>query len=292
MSEETAIAPGLKQLGQIIPSARARVGIIVTLTLLLIGFLSLVWTPYGVGSTVGSQLMDPSLPHPFGTDAQGRDVLSLTMKGLLTSYVVAGIAAAIGLLFGVPLGLAAAAFGGWPDRIVTHVSDLTAAIPALAVAAILATNTGPGAVVGMAAIGFAAIPVFARATREGARPLFARDDVNAARLAGFDAWDAATRHIFPAVSPLLLAQTLSALGFAIVGEAALSYAGLGAQPDGMSLGLMLRDAQSFLLFEPHLILAPGISAILAAAALHLAADGVRGGVSPELRAGERDDALT
>jgi peptide/nickel transport system permease protein len=290
MSEEPA--PRVTPIGQIIPTMAARIGVIVTLILLLIGFTSLVWTPYVVtGPTVGMQLMEPGLAHPFGTDAQGRDVLSLTMKGLLTSYVVAGIAIAIGLLFGVPLGLAAAAFGGWADRIVMRVSDLTAAIPALVLAAILATNAGPGAVVGMAAIGFAAIPVFARATRDGARPLFARDDVSAARLAGFGAWDAATRHILPAVTPLILAQTLSALGFAILAEAALSYAGLGAQPDGMSLGLMMRDAQSYLLFEPHLVLAPGIVAILAAAALHLAADGVRSVVGPELRAGERDDAL-
>jgi peptide/nickel transport system permease protein len=291
MSDKALVSADSSPIGRIIPSATARIGIVVTLTLLLIGFVSVVWTPYPVtGTAVGVQLMDPTLSHPFGTDPRGRDILSLTMKGLLTSYVVAGIAVAIGLLVGVPLGLAAAAYGGWVDRIIGQVRDTAAAIPALVLAAILATNAGPGAVVGMAALGFAAIPVFARVARDSVRPLLARDDVGAARLAGFSPWEAATRHVFPAMAPLIVTQSLSVLGFAVLAEAALSYAGLTAQPDSISLGLLLREAQSFLMFEPHLIL-PGIAAVLAAAALHLAADGVRKSVDADLRAGERDDAL-
>ena len=76
---------------------------------LLLGFVSIVWTPYPVTALdVGSAMQDPSGGHWLGTDELGRDVLSLVMKGTLTSFIVAAIAVAIGGLVGVPLGLAAA----------------------------------------------------------------------------------------------------------------------------------------------------------------------------------------
>jgi peptide/nickel transport system permease protein len=99
------------------------------------------------------------------------------------------------------------------------------------------------------------------------------------------------RHAFPDLSRTILALTLAMLGFAILGEASLSFAGLGAQPDGMSLGLMLLKAQGTLLFAPWLVLAPGLAATVAAGALHLAADGLRRDIEPTLRAMEHDDAL-
>src|SRR5690606_23518681 len=103
--------------------------------------------------------------------------------------------------------------------------------------------------------------------------------------------DAAARHVLPALLPFLAAQVATQLGFAVLAEAALSYVGLGTQPGGASLGLMLRDAQGALLFEPLAALAPGLVLALAAAALHLVGDGLRRDLDPALEQVEGDDAL-
>ena len=88
-----------------------RIGAVASLLFLLIGFVSIIWTPYPIENVViGSAMQDPSPAHWLGTDHLGRDMVSLVMKGTLTSFIVAAIAVAIGALIGIPLGLAAAAW--------------------------------------------------------------------------------------------------------------------------------------------------------------------------------------
>lgn len=293
MSEEAAAAKPAprRALLDALPGTPLRVGIVATLVLLLLGFVSLIWTPWPLadGELFG-QLLGPSLSHPLGTDALGRDGLSLLMRGVLTSYVVGAIAVAIGLFLGVPLGLAATT-GGTADWIVSRLTGFVTTVPTLAVAAVLATLAGPGPINAMAAIGLALVPVFARVTRDGMRVLMRTGHVDAARLSGMGRREAAARHVFPVLGPLLLSQALVQLGFAVIAETAFSYAGLGAQATGMSLGLMLREAQGNILFEPVLVIGPGLAVAAIAAMLQLAGDGLRRTLPPELRAEERDDAV-
>jgi peptide/nickel transport system permease protein len=295
MSEETA-APAPAALPArpplALPRGKARLGLIATLVLLLVGFVSLVFTPWPTDTAdIGMALLDPSLAHPFGTDAQGRDVLSLIMKGMLTSYVVAAIGVAIGLFVGVPLGILAATFDSAATRLARWMGDPVGVIPALAVAIVLAVLAGPGPVVAMVAIGFAAIPIAARTTWRVAAAPHRAEPMAASRLAGMTRWDALVRHALPEIPAALFGRSLSLLGFAVLAEAALSYAGLGAQPAGLSLGLMLRDAQSAMLFEPVLVLAPGFTVTLVAVALQLAGRGFT--ETPDLRLNDQglDDAL-
>ena len=136
-----------------------RVAVALALVLLLLGFASMVWTPYPVTSLdVGSAMQDPSGAHWLGTDQLGRDVLSLIMKGLLTSFVVAAVAVAVGALLGLPLGLAAA-YWGTPGRLTLDGVDLyLTAAPAVVFAVLFALLLGPSAATVMLAAG--AVPVF------------------------------------------------------------------------------------------------------------------------------------
>ena len=80
-----------------------RIGAIASLVFLLIGFVSILWTPYPIETvSISNAMQDPSPAHWLGTDHLGRDMISLVMKGTLTSFVVAAIAVAIGALIGVP----------------------------------------------------------------------------------------------------------------------------------------------------------------------------------------------
>lgn len=261
-----------------------RIGAIASLLLLLIGFVSIVWTPYPIENVViGSAMQDPSPAHWLGTDHLGRDMVSLVMKGTLTSFIVAAIAVAIGALIGVPLGLAAAAWGGPGEWAILRVNDFLFAFPALIIAILITTIFGPSAINAMIAVGIFNVPVFARVARGGALSLKTLDYVAAARLAGMGPLEIARRHILPNIASLIIVQATIQLALGILAEASLSYVGLGTQPPATSLGLMLKDAQTYALLKPSLALIPGITIILIVIALNLAGDGLRDQLDPKLR---------
>mgnify|MGYP001079310532 CR=1 FL=1 len=294
MSDDSAIAapqvPKASRFTAGLVGLPLRVAIIATLVLLVAAFGSLVWTPHAVQQpNLTQQLIAPGGSYLLGTDAQGRDVLSLILKGMLTSYVVAAVGSAVGLFIGVPLGLFAAWRGGLADRLVGWAGGYLATLPALAIAALMATLSGPGAAAAMLAIGVASIPIFARASRNAGTRLLRSDYFAAARLAGMSLWEAASHHVVPELRGVLLERAAVAMGAAVVAEAALSFAGLAAQPGAMSLGLMLREAQSYLMFNPNLVLAPGIAIGLMAGLLHLIGDRLAAGRDSQALALEDDD---
>ena len=208
-----------------------RIGAVASLAFLLIGFVSIVWTPYPIENiSIGNAMQDPSLAHWFGTDHLGRDMLSLVMKGTLTSFVVAAIAVAIGAAIGVPLGLAAASWGGPSEWAILKLNDFLFAFPALIIAILITTLFGPSAVNAMIAVGIFNIPVFARVARGGALSLKTLDYVAAARLAGMGPLEIARRHILPNIASLIIVQATIQLALGILAEASLSYVGLGTQP--------------------------------------------------------------
>lgn len=255
------------------PSLRA--GAIASLVLLLIGFVSIAWTPYPTDAVdVGGAMQNFSVAHWLGTDHLGRDIASLVMKGMLTSFVVAFVAVAMGAIVGVPLGLAAM-WGGAADWAVQRVSGFLVVFPAIIVAIILATLAGPDAINVMVAVGLFNVPVFAKLTRDTVTSLGARDYASAARLAGMSGIDIARRHILPTLVGLILIQAILQLAVGILAEASLSFVGLGAQPPATSLGLMLRDAQTYATLRPSMVLIPGVVIVLLVVSLNLAADGLR-----------------
>jgi peptide/nickel transport system permease protein len=261
-----------------------RIGAVASLVFLLIGFVSIAWVPYPIEMiNVGAAMQDPSPAHWLGTDHLGRDMLSMIMKGTLTSFVVAAIAVAIGALIGVPLGLAAAAWGGPAEWGILRVNDFLFAFPALIIAILITTIFGPSAVNAMIAVGIFNIPVFARVARGGALSLKTLDYIGAARLAGMGPIEIAQRHILPNIASLIIVQATIQLALGILAEASLSYVGLGTQPPATSLGLMLKDAQTYALLKPALALIPGITIILIVVALNLAGDGLRDQLDPKLR---------
>lgn len=254
----------------------ARIGVIASLVFLLLGFTSIAWTPHPIDAlNVSAALQDPGLSYWLGTDHLGRDVLSMLMKGTLTSFVVATVAVVIGAIVGVPLGVAAAAWGGPVDWLITRVTGFLITFPALIAAIVFATLFGPGIVVVMVAIGIFNIPAFARITRDALVDLRSHDYVAAARLAGMGTIEVARRHILPTIASLVLVQAITQLALGILAEAGLSYIGLGVQTPTASLGLMLKDAQTYALLKPALALIPGVTILLIVVGLNLAADGFR-----------------
>jgi peptide/nickel transport system permease protein len=205
------------------------------------------------------------------------------MSGTLTSFLVAFAGVLIGVCVGVPMGLAAVAWGGVVEWLVLRISDLTFAFPAVIVAILIAALAGPGETNAIIAIGVFNIPVFARVARGGALAVATQDYVAAARLAGLGNGAIALRHLFPNIMSLLIVQGTIQLSLGILAEAGLSYIGLGTQPPATSLGLMLRDSQSLFLIHPWLSLVPGLTIVLIVIALNIAGDGLRDAMDPRLK---------
>lgn len=258
-----------------------RSSVVACLALLLLGFASIVWTPYPVGSLdVAAAMQGPTAAHWLGTDQLGRDVLSLVMKGILTSFVVAAVATAVGALIGLPLGLLAARRAPRAGLIISALAGYFAAVPSLVIAALLAALFGSSAATVMIAVGITAIPAFAVTMRNAARAADRLGYVDAARLAGSAGWDLTRHHTLPDLSRRLLARALGLMAAAVLAEAALSYVGLGTQPPATSLGLLLRDAQAYAAFEPDLLIMPGAALTLIVLAIGLAGHGLARTVEP------------
>jgi peptide/nickel transport system permease protein len=226
----------------------------------------------GLEIDVAARLLPPSVAHWFGTDPLGRDVFAMIAAGSRTSLLVAIAAVAAGVVGGVPLGLAAAARGGWIDELLARAGDLVFAFPSLLLAVLLSAALGPGTLIAVVAIGIFNVPVFARLVRGKAQSLMTRDFILAARSAGRGWLAIAFDHLLPNVTALVIVQATIQLSLAIVAEAGLSYVGLGVQPPAPSWGRMLNDAQTLVGEAPWLAAFPGLALSLAVLGLNLLGD--------------------
>lgn len=251
----------------------------------LAALLSFVWTPYAhTELDIPNKLLGPNQLNWLGTDHFGRDILSMLMVGARTSIAVALVAVGIGIGLGVPLGLwAAAKSGGWVDEIIMRTNDLIFAFPSLVIAILITAILGAGAVNAIIAIGIFNIPVFARVARGAALPIWEREFILAARVAGKTSMRISREHILPNILNLLIVQGTIQFSLGILAEAGLSYVGLGAQPPIPSWGRMLADAQTMVAIAPHMALMPGLAIILTVLGLNLLGDGLRDYFDPKLR---------
>ena len=244
---------------------------------------SLIWTPWSAYDIdIAAKLLPPSAAHWLGTDALGRDIVSLLLVGARATILVGVIAVGIGLTFGVCLGLIAAARRGWVEELIMRMSDFTFAFPAVLSAIMLAAVIGPGMVTSITAIGIFLVPIFVRVTRGSAGAIWAREFVLAARASGKGRFRITIEHLLPNILSVLIVQATIQFALAILAEAALSYLGLGTQPPQPSWGRMLNDAQSLLFQQPALAVYPGAAIALAVLGLNLLGDGLRDLLDPRL----------
>ncbi len=245
--------------------------------------ISLFWSPWPPAELdIPNKLAAGSSQHWFGTDSLGRDIASQLLVGCQNSIMVGVIAVGIGLLFGVALGLWAAARSGWVEELIMRGADFAFAFPALLMAIILTAIYGPGLFISIAAIGVFNISIFARISRGAAKAIWSRDYVTAARAAGKGTLRITLDHVLPNIASILIVQATVQFAIAILAEAALSYLGLGTQPPQPSWGRMLNEAQTQLFQAPMLAVYPGAAIALSVLGLNLMGDGLRDLLDPKM----------
>jgi peptide/nickel transport system permease protein len=255
-------------------------GLVVVLLAVLAALLANLIAPYPPDQTdFGAALQPPSGAHWFGTDELGRDQLSRVLYGLRVSLTVAVLAIVISLVVGVPLGLAAGFYRA-VDRVVSRLADTLLAFPFLVFAVGLAAIIGPSLFTATTAIGVAGIPAIIRITRSETLRLRGLDFVSGAVADGAGDLVLLRRHILPNAVNTLIVQATVAAPAAIIGEAVLSFLGLGIRPPAPSLGVMLASAQPLFRAGPWLAVIPGVCIVVVTLSLNLLGDGLRDALDP------------
>lgn len=277
-------ASALESLQRFLKSTSGRIGLVLTVAIVLLALLAPILHPYDPATDRNylERLKPPSLNHWFGTDGLGRDVLILVWYGLRTSLLVGVVSVVLGLVVGLLLGLVAGYFRGWLDTLIGWLTDILLAFPSILLAIAVVTVTGPSLPSVMVAVGVVQIPIFIRLTRSMVLSLREQDFVQSVKAFGATPTRIIFRHILPAsLAPLVVQATLS-IGTATLEAAGLGFLGLGAQPPTPELGTMLSDAfkNGYSLSSPWTILFPGLLITLTVLAFNLLGDGLRDGLDP------------
>lgn len=260
------------------------IGLVLTV-IVLIAALGAPWlaTHDPLGQSVVERFQGPTGAHLLGTDNFGRDAFSRILYGTRASVAVAFASVGIATLFGATLGLVAAFYGGWVDRILMRVMDVFLAFPIILLAIGILAILGPGGQNTALAIGIVYTPIFARLARGPALSVLSWDYVAAARALGANGPRILARHVAPNVMAPILVQTTLSLSTAILVEASLSFLGLGTQPPQPSLGLMLSDSRDYMLLSPWVSVFSGLAILTASLGFNLFGDGLRDLLDPALR---------
>lgn len=228
----------------------------------------------------GKRGVGPSIEHLMGFDHVGRDLFSRVIYGSRVALIVGLGASSIAVIIGVMVGVTAGYFSGWPDKLLSRLTDTLMAFPIIALLFLLASLVGPSLVTTVVVIGVTGWAIYARVVRAQVLSLKRREFVVAALAIGASDRRIIFRHILPNVlAPVIVLATLG-VGTIIILEAALSFLGLGIQPPTPSWGGTLSDGRAFILLFPHIAMAPGIMIVLTVLAFNLLGDGLRDALDP------------
>ncbi len=243
-----------------------------------------LFAPYDpMAQSVVRRLRAPTELNWFGTDQLGRDVLTRILYGYRTSLIACLLAVGVALFAGGALGLVAAYYRGWLDRIIMRIMDVLFAFPVMLLAIGIIAVLGPHTYSAAAAIAVVYTPIFARLLRGPALVLCESEYVAGARAIGASDARIIFLHILPNLASVILVQTSLLLSAAILVEASLSFLGLGTQPPTPSLGLMLSEGRNFLMLSPWSAIFAGFAILFLSFGFNLLGDALRDTLDPRLR---------
>jgi peptide/nickel transport system permease protein len=230
---------------------------------------------------LAQRLAGPSGTHPFGLDELGRDILARVLAGARISFLVGLTVVSISASLGTLLGAVAGYFGGVADDVISRVIDVLLAFPGLLLAIALVAVLGPSLGNVLFALTIIGWVGYARLVRGQVLRAREFEYVQAARAAGATAPRILWRHVIPTALPAVVVQATLGMAGAIIGEAALSFLGLGVQPPTPSWGTMLNGGRAHLLDAPHLTIFPGLAIALLVLGFNFLGDGLRDATDPK-----------
>lgn len=272
-------------------------GLLTILTFVLIAILAgplyslgLIQNPNNVTeSSSPDHLHAPTWSHILGTDDRGRDVVSEIFYGSRNSLIVGFSAALITIVFGAGVGLLAGAYGRGVDELLMRLTDVFLVIPwlpfAVILAALLPPLNEPSMFKIIIVIAITSWPATARIVRSQVLSIRERTFVERAIAIGSGRMHIMARHLFPNVVPLIFANAVLAVSYAILSESFLSFFGL-SDPTKITWGLMLYNAFNFGGFANAaywFVLPPGLCIILVVTGFTFSSYALDDILNPKLR---------
>jgi peptide/nickel transport system permease protein len=223
----------------------------------------------------------PSVTHPMGTDALGRDLATRILFGGRVSLTVGVLAMTIAITLGTLIGVLAGFYGRWIDVALMRFVDMMLSFPRIFLLILIAVLAkGMSVPVIILVLGALSWMETSRIVRGTVLSLKEREFVLAAHAVGARDRQVMSRHILPnAIAPIIVSATLGVAG-TIVAESTLSFLGLGIQPPTPSWGNMLEDATQDMAIAPWAAIFPGLAIFLAVVSINFIGDGLRDALDP------------
>jgi peptide/nickel transport system permease protein len=277
-------------LGVVFKSRTATIGLAIVAFWLLVGLVSLFWTPYGPNAQEFSPNLPPNTVNWLGTDHLGRDILSRIMAGtqvillktrLATSPEIAipggvaiwGVLGAVAV--GAVLGANAGYRGGGADQVIMQVLDAFIAFPVIVLYLVIVSSLGRGDLIVILAIVIVGAPGVARLVRSLTLDIKTRDYIRAAETRGESKWHIMLWEILPNTRGPILVDAMLRVGYAIFAIGTLGFLGLGLPPPDPDWGSMVNEARKAIFANPIAVVWPSLAIATLVIGLNLFADGMR-----------------
>ena len=276
-------APGWWWLRQLRRRRVALLGMVLVAINVLVAVLAPAigrWEPQRLD--VQARLAPPTATHWMGTDDVGRDVWSRVVHGTRLSMLVGGAVVALSFVGGIVFGL----LGGYYrplDNVLMRIMDGFMAFPGIILAIAMMASLGPSVVNVIVALGVVYVPRVARIVRGSVLVIRETPYVEAALALGAPDLTVLGRHVLPnCLSPVIVQGTFI-FAAAVLGEAALSFLGVGVPPQIPSWGNVLAEGRLYLQQAPWLTLFPGGAIMGCILGLNLFGDGLRDLLDPKIQ---------
>lgn len=261
-------------LGEALCLTRTRIGILLTVVMVLTALFGPELAPHGIAAFSGLPF-SPSAPGaPLGTDNLGHDVISQMLYGGRSILWEAFAATTLGVGAGIAWGTVAGYGSALLDDVLMRVADVVYAIPVIVLVLVVLSVTGPNAwvVVGLVAVGW--LPQVARVARSVTKDVVKREFVETSLLIGVSRRRVVMREIAPNIANPLLVEYGLRLTWSIAVIAAISFLGFGAQSPATDWGLMINQNRQGLVTAPWGTLLPCLCIALFTVGTNLVADGL------------------
>ena len=227
------------------------------------------------------RFIPPGFEHFFGTDNLGRDMFRMVLHGGRTSLFVGLVVTVISMSVAVMLG-AISGFYRQVDVVLMRVVDGLMAFPGIVLATAAAGIMGPSMTTVITSLSIVLIAPSLRIVRGQVLVVRELQMIEAARSVGVPTLRLFTRYILPAVTSPILVQASFIFSAAVLGEAGLSFIGVGIGPKELSWGNALTEARNYIAQAPWIVLFPGLALMLTILALNLLGDSLRDILDPRL----------